>query len=442
MDEAPIIEPEVPGLNQGQQEVADGFFEFLLTDEREMNITGPGGVGKTHLMGHMIDKIMPQYFQSCKLLGMEPSYTQVKMTATTNKAAEVLSNTAGRPTQTIQSFLNLTVYDDYATGRSTLKKSRNWMVHENMIIFVDEGSMIDSPLYKVIDEGTCNCKIVYVGDHCQMAPVMEPISPIYRNPMRTYQLTEPMRTSIPELHALNWQLRQTVETGEFQPIQIVPGIIDWCDPEQMEQEVANHFANQMMEARLLAYTNRQVLALNNHVRDLRQLPAEFTSGEKLINNNALKLRGYILSVEEEVTIEHIHPLMEKVWIDEFQGEALYLDVWRADISCHLGGTFKNIAIPADRTHFDGLLKWYKSQRNWSRYYELKNNYPDFRQRDASTVYKAQGSSLYTVFIDAANLSTCHNPAQVSRMLYVAASRARKRVAFYGQLAAKYGGFSF
>jgi ATP-dependent exoDNAse (exonuclease V) alpha subunit len=44
-----------------------------------------------------------------------------------------------------------------------------------------------------------------------------------------------------------------------------------------------------------------------------------------------------------------------------------------------------------------------------------------------------------VLIDATNISLCHNPSQVARMLYVAASRARHRVVFYGELAAKYGG---
>ena len=46
-------------LNQGQQAASDNFFEFLLSDEKEMIISGPGGCGKTHLMGHMIDEVMP-----------------------------------------------------------------------------------------------------------------------------------------------------------------------------------------------------------------------------------------------------------------------------------------------------------------------------------------------------------------------------------------------
>jgi hypothetical protein len=433
-DNAPAM-----GLNQEQQAAADGFFSFLFNDEKEMGITGPGGTGKTHLMGVMIDKIIPEYFQSCKLIDIPPLFDSVEMTATTNKAAEVLSLAAGKPTSTVQSFLNLKVQEDYNTGQSKLTKTRNWMVHERKILFVDEGSMTDTPLYNMVHEGTQGCKIVWVGDHCQMAPVMEPISPIYRVPMTIYHLTQPMRTNIPELHVLNQQLRTTVETGEFKPIQIVPGIIDWYTDQQMELAIQSHFSQQTLDARILAYTNKRVVEYNDHVRSLRNLPDEFTVGEQLINNTAIPLRRYMLSVEEEVEILSIKPKTVALWIDNFEGQDVEIEVYECDIRNRLGMTFTDVKLPKNRAHFTAILKWLSSRKNWFRYYDLKKQVLDLRQRDGSTVYKAQGSSLDTVFIDVTNISTCHNPSQAARMLYVAASRARKHVIFYGELAQKYGG---
>ena len=38
-------------LNPGQQAAADGFFEFLMSKERYMILSGAGGYGKTFLMG-------------------------------------------------------------------------------------------------------------------------------------------------------------------------------------------------------------------------------------------------------------------------------------------------------------------------------------------------------------------------------------------------------
>ena len=422
-------------LNQGQQAAADGFFEFLFNDAKELIISGPGGVGKTFLMGHLIDEIMPRYFDTCKLMGMPSHFTEVQMTATTNKAADVLGLAASRPAETVHSFLNLKVRDDFSSGRSILTKSPNWTVHQNKILFVDEASMIDTSLRQMILEGTFKSKIVYVGDHCQLAPVMEPLSPIYLDNLPFYELTVPMRTGDKHLQALNEQLRHTVETGEFLPIQIVPGVIDWLDDQQMEQELNSAFLSGHADARVLAYTNKRVTEYNDHIRGIRNLPDEFVPGEYLINNTAYRTAKNRLSVEEEVRLMSISDTVEDIEICK----GVFLQVRRAVLSSALNGIFTNVPLPVDRLHFAQLVKWFSSQKKWERYFHMKNTYPDLRQRDAATVHKVQGSSLDTVFIDADNISTCHQPNTAARLLYVAASRARMRVVFYGQLDKKYGG---
>lgn len=428
-------QPKLP-LNQGQSEAAEGFFSFLFNEDKELVISGPGGYGKTFLMGHMIDEIMPRYYEACKLMGITPQYDSVEMTATTNKAVEALSLSTGRPASTIHSFMNLKVSDDYETGKSKITKTTNWVVHERKILFVDECSMVDSPLETAILEGTHNCKIVYVGDHCQMAPITEPLSPIYRRGIKHFVLTEPMRNSgQPALMALCQQLRNTVETGIFQPIQVVPGVIDLLTPDEMMAEISQVFGTQDHDSRILAYTNRQVVTYNDFIREVRQLPTEFKVGERLVSSSAIQFKDRMLKVEEEVTILSQASQTELLEVDsEFS-----LVVRRTDLRTALGDVFKNVTMPVDRPHFESLLKWYKNKKNWNRYFFLKNKVPDLRQRDASTVYKAQGSTTETIYIDAANISDCHNPNQAARMLYVAVSRPRTRIAFYGKLADKYGG---
>lgn len=425
-------------LNQGQQAAADGFFEALMGGVKELSISGPGGVGKTFLMGYLIDKIMPRYFEACSLLNIKPEFTSVAMTATTNKAAEELALSTGRETFTTHSFFNLKVVDDYATGKSRITKSGSWKVHQNMIIFIDEASMVDRQLLGMIREGTCNCMVVWVGDHCQMAPVMESISPIYEGSLPFYELTEPMRTNNPHLQALNLQLRQTVETGVFNPIKLVPGIIDWLDDQAMEAELCNTFAQGAGDNRVLAYTNQRVMQYNDYIRDYRRLPSTYQVGERLINNSAVQLSNSMISVEAEVEIVRLDSQTTMVPIDN----NVELEIRYADLSTRYGSMFTGVMLPEDRAHYEQLVKYYKTQKNWNRYYHLKNKYPDLRPRDASTVYKAQGSSYGTVFVDVGNLSTCHNPNQAARMLYVACSRARHRVVFYGTLAEKYGGLVY
>lgn len=434
MIDAPTPKP----LNAGQQAAADGFFEFLFRqDQKELIISGPGGVGKTHLMSAMIDTVMPQYFQTCQMMGIPPEFDDVKMTATTNKAAEVLAVATQRETSTVQSFLNLKVSDDYKTGQSKLTQTNNWHVHQKKILFIDEASMTDTPLRNYILEGTHQSKIVYVGDHCQLAPIMEPISPIYRDNLPFFELTEQMRTNNPALQSVNAQLRQTVETGEFKPIRLVPGSIDLMDDRDLQDGLEYVFKDQTQDHRILAYTNNRVMQYNDHIRTLRGLPDHYTIGEYLVNNSAIRMKNSMISVEEEVTITYVNEKTEKHLICE--REELWLEFRRCTLQSRAGGTWTDVPIPIDRTYFNNLIKYFSRNKNWHQMYHLKNTYPDLRQRDAATVHKSQGSTYDTVFIDLGNISTCHQPDAVARMLYVAFSRARHRVFLYGQLAPKYGG---
>lgn len=429
----------IPVLNQGQQDAADGFFKFLFSKDKEMIISGPGGYGKTFLMGKLIDEILPNYHSTCQLMGIKSEYDDVVMTAMTNKAAEVLAHATGRPTSTIHSFMNLKVTDNFATGKSDLTKTKSWRVHQNTIIFIDECSMIDWPLLELIREGTMNCKIVYVGDHSQLAPIMEPISPIYRANLQTFVLTQPMRNADqPALMAVCQQLRDTVETGVFKPIKVVPGVIDWLDGPAMEQEIHNEFINPDSKSRILAYTNNQVVAYNNHIRQIRQLQGTYTVGERLINNSAVIFPKGIMSVEEEVEIVDLDPVTRMIEIDD----DVFLEVQEATLKNKFGELYEHMPLPVNMEHYRQLIKFYQKAKRWSTYFKLKNSYPDLRPRDAATVHKAQGSTYETSFVDLDNLSTCRNPDLAARLLYVAFTRARNRVVLYGDLAPKFGGVVF
>ena len=429
----------VATLNEGQAAAADKFFSFLLGPDPEFIISGPGGVGKTHLMSYLIDQVMPRYYAACRLLDVPVEFDEVDMTATTNKAAEVLAVATQRPTSTIHSYLGLKVKDDFKTGQSTLTETANWRVRDRTILFIDEASMIDGQLLHYIRAGMHKCKVIYVGDHCQLAPVMEAISPVYRDEKPFVQLLQPMRSSVPELLAVQAQLRETVETGIFNPIKITPGVIDLLDDTQMQAEIANHFMVQTLDTRILAYTNGRVMQYNDHIRDLRQLPTEYTVGEFLVNNSAIQMKQRMLTVEEEFTIVS----QDKTIIDIPIEDGVAMKVRGYTLESRIGETFENVMIPCDRPHFEALLRYYKSRgkatKSWHQYYALKNKYPDLRQRDAATVHKSQGSTYESVFIDLTNISTCHQPNAVARMLYVAFTRPRTRIFLYGELAPKYGG---
>jgi len=289
----------------------------------------------------------------------------------------------------------------------------------------------------MLGEGTMNCKLVYVGDRHQLAPIAEIMSPIYQHPAPMVELLEPIRNAgQPALMAVCEQLRQTVATGEFKPIQLVPGVIELLDDGEMMHMLGAHFHNQTLDSRVLAYTNKRVIQYNDYIRGLRKLPTSFQVGELLVNNTAFHHKTGMLTVEAEVEVlKNRGP--SKMPID--MRHQIELDVERLDLRTSLGATFTDVPLATNRAHLDQLMKYYAKNKEWSYYFNLKNNIADLRPRDAATVHKAQGSTYDTVFVDLSNISTCNVQNQVARMLYVAFSRARTRVFLYGSLAQKYGG---
>ena len=422
-------------LNPGQQAAADGFFEFLMSKERYMILSGAGGYGKTFLMGYFIDHVLPRYHELCNMMNISIEYDEVVMTATTNMAAEQLTLATGRPSGTIHSFLSLKIKEDYKTGRTSLSKSNAWSVHQRKVIFIDECSGIDSSLLHYIEEGTMNCKVVFVGDKYQAGPIMETISPIYAMSLTEYELTQPMRNADqPALQELCTMYREVVRSSNFLPFKVVPGVVDWLNQEQMEAEMVK-LAEDKGNDRILAYTNDRVVDYNGYLRGLRNLPPHVCAGDRLINNSMVTIATKkSLSTEEQITILDVGEPYEA----HLPNDGTMI-VYPCSIEDRYGETFYNVPIPADREHFKKLLKYYAQAKDWGTYFSLKNRYPDLRDRDASTIHKAQGSTHDTVYVDLDDLCTCTNPLTAARLFYVAVSRARKRVVFYGNLSKKYGG---
>jgi hypothetical protein len=428
-------------LNQGQQAASEAVFSFLMSDSREFNISGPAGVGKTFMMKHIMDTLLKEYEAACLMLGQKPVNYSVVLTATTNKAAEVLQEATGYPVFTIHSHMNLKVQDDYATGQSKITKTTQWVVHNNQIIFVDEASMVDQKLHKLILEGTDKtCKIIYIGDHCQMAPVMETISPVYSTPMHFVQLTEPVRNADqPALQAICSQARDTVETLQFRPIQPVPGVIDYVTDEEAVAWIDQTFKTETLDERVLCYTNTRVQEYNEYIRNLRGYPDLLTQGEIVINNSAFAVGGMMLRVEQDVIVTDVlsKPYMKAVDPDDsFVQLELYdllitpLKGKKADLK---------VSVPANPEHYKSLLRYYAGRKKWAVYYNIKNGHPDLRAKAAATVYKAQGSTYDTVFLDLTNIGKCTQADQVARMLYVGLSRAKNRILLHGQLPPRYLG---
>lgn len=412
-------------LTSDQKAAEAAFIAFALSPSKsEMVISGPAGTGKTTLLRHLTQ--LRDHHNAAALLGNTLPKTWY-ITATTNKAADVLSNATGWDATTIHSTLGLTVFADYKTGKEKIKRRKDSSVIQDAFIVVDECSMVSRDLYRFIDECTIGCKILYVGDHCQMAPVLEDLSPVFQNntPVVLNEIVRSQHT--PAITALANQLRRTVETGVFEPIRPVPGVIEFLDPATAEMKILDDFVLQDREdVRILGYTNRYVQSMNQYLRTQRNLPNRYQPGECLVSNSVAYAvsGGTRLSIEREVLITETSST-----IAAFHG----IPVYEVGIN---GLTYR---VPEDYFQYRQALSQASKNQDWGRYFALKEQVADLRPRDASTVYKAQGSTYRDVYINLTDIGTCTNADQAARMLYVACSRPTHRIHFIGNLPARFQG---
>lgn len=413
-------------LNKDQEAASDLFLRFLMNPNMpEMVITGGGGTGKTYLTRDLLDNL-PNQTKLAEALGGK-GITSVFVTATTNKAAAVVGEATGEDSSTIHSFLNLRVQNDFKSGRTILTKTGNYEVKENTLIVIDECSMIDSELLAEIRKATAKCKILFLGDHCQLAPIYEPISKVFLSGIPTAVLRESMRFQGP-LEKLANQLRETVETGIFKPIEPVEGIIDFLDGPEAQAYINSRFKDDPVpeETKVVAYSNEQVGLYNAYVREeMHGYPEHLTPGEYVVSNEATKIpggKGQMLKIDGRHHVVSVGDTMSFCGIDVRQ------------VTLSNGYYVYQPNDPTDRTY---ELKRLARLKAWPEYFRLKEEVADLRPVHACTGHKSQGSTYDETVIDLDNIGSCRNPSDLARLLYVAGSRARKRIVFIGSLPDKY-----
>ena len=428
-------------LNQDQQKAADLFFDLLVDDhKKEMVLTSPPGCGKTYLTQYFQMEGIKQYNDLCKILNIIPKYYQcdIYTCATTNKAANVLGEAIKKEIPTIHSLLGLKVMNDFETGTTRLEITNAWKVWTDTIFIIDECSMIDKELYDYIKKAAGKgCKIIYVGDKNQLVPVKSGISPVFTNNIPTVELTQIMRFgNIPALIDLEEQLRDTVKTGIFKPIQLVPGVIDLYDNQAMEASIRSTFINPDNESRIATYTNNRSILYNSFIRaDVRNYKNIYEVGEHFISTTNCHITSKkMLHVEDEIIINKIATTPTEIQLTP----AASYKAYRAEVITPYGGKF-TLNLPVNILQVRDHIKFFGKAKNWTSYFYLKDWVPDLRPRDSCTIHKIQGTTLDSVYIDLSDLSTCRNPDTAARLLYVACTRAKNHIIFYGNLAKKYGG---
>lgn len=152
-------------LNKDQQGLIDALMKFWNDpNQKYFVLSGQAGVGKTTCVRYFLDKIRSR---------------KVALTAPTNKAVKVLSESTKRDDvtyKTIYSLLGLTLQANGAIKE--LYDSGKDDAGSYDLIVIDEGSMMPLRPLEVLYKKTAltHTKILIIGDSEQLPPVGEDVS--------------------------------------------------------------------------------------------------------------------------------------------------------------------------------------------------------------------------------------------------------------------------
>lgn len=432
-------------LTPDQKNAYEKVLEFLKNpNEDMMRISSPAGCGKTFLISYLVDKLFGKLNK-----GIYPGVFNMAVTATTHKAVAAIAEKldkyfegfGGSPVIpcTVHSFLNLRVSVNPKNQEENIlcKKEPGKQDIRNYLIIVDEASMISQELWKYMGSETKDCKWLFIGDKYQLAPVKDPVSNVYRFSIPEATLHTLVRNEGHDyLQKVCQDLREGVINTSFK--EIVPDGVDVIalkDDEEAKAYIDKTFAKENINACILGYTNKKIIQYNEYVRKLRNYKERYVPDMYLISNTYYKVQdNKIILNNELVHLEHVKEacLEQKYSLGSRYGlKYVPIQLYGDEFYGHW------FRAMADYNLTDYVLKQLvkeaKETGNWREYFFIKDNYLDLRPRDASTVHKAQGSTFDEVFVDMYDLGSCTSYSIASRLLYVAISRARKRVYLYGNL---------
>jgi len=411
-------------LTGDQQAAYDALCQFVLSPTSSTFVLkGYSGTGKSTLMKHFADHYA-QLMQTLHLIdpqrGEQP---ELKFTATTNQAADVLSQAIQRPVQTVHSALSLRVQTDYKTGRSRVVVAPRAEILENTVLVIDEASYIDKHLLNLIGRQTRRCKIILVGDPAQLLNVGCTRSPVFDAGFPEAVLTQIVRQNAGNpIIDFSTQCRETVESGDWFAFTPDGTHIRHLDRERFEDELCAEFTRSDREhhdSRILAWRNKTVIAYNKAIAQLVQGCDEPQIGDLMVCNNFVRNgQGGAIKTDQLVKVTHLE---EPCVQHGAPGRYVTLDARH------------RFFMAESRQAHQQALKQAQANDDWVAMAEIQDSWIDLREAYASTVNKSQGSTFDQVFIDLDDLKRCPSANQLARMLYVGASRARTRVTFTGDL---------
>ena len=464
------------GFTDDQTVAYNSLIEFINKPYNDNDckraLTGPAGTGKTYLVKALI--------KNCNL-----AYSQIGLAAPTHKACRVLQESIGISnvkTNTLQSDLGLRLNFDvekFDINNPPFDPKGRIKLGDYKVYVVDESSMINRGLCLFLEK-TCRtnkCKLIYIGDSAQLAPVGEKYSPAFRaikcnaleqivrqeddNPIR--ELLDLLRFDIQHktFTFLNHiaQNKQCFDEFGTKGYKV-------CNSEEFNNIMINNFSDEAITknvdfVKVIGYTNMAVSAWNKFIRNTTIEDSDksvITKNDLIISYTTIvnQFNEIVIANSEEYILQdvvnYVHPTYElKGFLVRFiaiHGGKVTSPLFVLDHSdsftiakyCQISNALVSAAKSSSvKLRAQKWREYYTFRESCLLLTNIANNqgkiiYPrDLDYGFALTAHKSQGSTFDTTLVDVNDIvynkygQPYTDAEEINRRLYVACSRCRSKL---------------
>jgi ATP-dependent exoDNAse (exonuclease V) alpha subunit len=427
--------PEVlPGitLNQQQWQALQQLEKFVKGKEKLHLLTGFAGTGKTTLLQALI-----------KRLRDKSDLRAIVFTAFSNKATKVLENMStqwdlGIDCMTCCKLLGLKPDIDPTTGKQIFQSdySSENKFDKYRLVVVDEASMINEEMWLLLTASVSELhkktQLLFVGDVAQLPPIGERESLVFSQIYIRSDLQEVVRYG-GAIALLAESIRNNLLDAKLPQFSTdtnpekTEGVFV-ANAQEWEKLLIKAFQSESYRSnpdyvRAVAYTNARVNRLNQQIRSVihgAEAP-RFVVGERLIANAAFIVKdALILQNSGECEVLEVAAGKDGPW-----------HVWYLQVLTDEGKSRTLTALhELSQAEFARQLEIYAKEKRWREFWDSKSLFADLSYAYCLTIHKSQGSTFQNVFVDVPNALINRNVRERNQLLYVAVTRAAKRLFIY------------
>ncbi|CCI88598.1 DNA helicase, phage-associated [Yersinia phage phiR1-RT] len=427
-------------LTDGQKSAFDNTMEAIKNKKGHITINGPAGTGKTTLTKFIIDHLI------------KTGEAGIILCAPTHQAKKVLSKLSGMDASTIHSVLkiNPTTYEE----NQIFEQREVPDLAACRVLICDEASFYDRKLFGIILATVPSwCTVIALGDKDQLRPVTpgeseQQLSPFFSHAkFKQVHLTEIKRSNGPII-----QVATDIRNGGWLSENIVDGegVHAFNSNTALKDFMIRYFdvvktADDLIESRMLAYTNKSVDKLNGIIRrKLYETDKPFINGEVLVMQEPLmkelefdgkKFHEIVFNNGQLVKILYASETSTFISARNVPGEYM-IRYWNLEVETadsdddYATSQIQVICDPAEMTKFQMFLaKTADTYKNsgvkayWKDFWSVKNKFKKVKALPVSTIHKSQGCTVNNTFL----YTPCIHMADAQlakQLLYVGATRAR------------------